>query len=97
MASHFDDPPGGHEDKKGGAAHKRSPPLNEPVGGRLIRVLYCRPDGKSFQFFGGAAKEKAKTGEDAHSSQKLTREMQAAILALGRRSATSSPQLGGCL
>src|ERR1700693_5419346 len=37
-------------EKKGEASQKGSPHPNEPVGGRLIRVLYCRRRGKSFHF-----------------------------------------------
>jgi hypothetical protein len=39
------------EIKKGEASPKRSPLLNEPVGGRLIRVLYWHIRGNSFHFF----------------------------------------------
>jgi hypothetical protein len=51
-------------EKKGEAPHVRPPLLNEPVGGRLIGVLYCHPGRKSFHFFCrvDAAEEKAKKG-----------------------------------
>src|SRR6202051_3628089 len=47
-------------EKKGEAPHVRPPLLNEPVGGRLIGVLYCHPRRKSFHFFlSGGIEEKA--------------------------------------
>jgi hypothetical protein len=41
---------GGKRQKKREASQERPPLLNEPVGGRLIGVLYCRISWKSFQF-----------------------------------------------
>jgi hypothetical protein len=53
---------GGHpKEKKGEASQEQPPLLNEPVGGRLIRVLYCLWRKKAFHFFlRRAVEEKAK-------------------------------------
>jgi hypothetical protein len=74
----------------------RPPSMSLSEEGSFVSCIAAHTGNRS-NFLGEAAKEKAKKGEDTHSSQELTREMQAPILALGCRSATSSPQLGGCL
>jgi hypothetical protein len=45
---------------------KRTPLVDEPVGGRLIGVLYCPARAKTFQFFPlGQSERKAKIGHTA--------------------------------
>jgi hypothetical protein len=45
-------------EKKGEASQERPPLLNEPVGGRLIGVLYCLARRKSFHYFSRALENK---------------------------------------
>lgn len=41
----------GRGNNKRGVAKSGHPSFNEPVGGRLIGVLYCSPRTESFQIF----------------------------------------------
>jgi len=87
--------------KIGEASHVRPPLLNEPVGGRLIGVLYCHPRRKSFHFFCRVdpAEEKAKKGHTHTTPCGFPRQASPPIPTLGYRgrSPAASPHLGGQL
>lgn len=93
----FDASEGPADEKKGEASQERSPLLDEPVGGRLIGFLYCRPGRKSFQFIlKGMAKKRRNRRRDTHTSQAhATNGISIPILGCG--GPASSPHLGARL
>lgn len=67
--------------------------MDEPVGGKLIRFLYCPTGGESFQFFEGFWYKK-RTADQTHSRERFRQRVGASIQTSGCRASAALSQLG---